>query len=290
MLKQVAIVGGVLVGVGAIGMGITSALGHGIQFPIRINGNFVQTNWNIAQGSPIHQEKTISAAHVTAVRVNTDVAAVEVSPGNSANVTAVLSGRSTLPAKDYHLTETISGSTLTVSLSHSPGFTVNTSENITLRVTIPKRSYNSLSLHTNTGKIDVHNVTAKATTVHVETGKIDVEAVTGPVTATSNVGEVSITNTPGPLNLTANTGAIQVKENNLTQAIDASTNTGAITIDSQQPPSNLGFDLQTNLGRVSANLPNASFTNNSQTRITGTLGTGTPTVTAKSNIGAVSLN
>jgi|GEM_PF-4922570 len=288
MLKQLAIIGGALVVVGAIGLGVEARTGHGITFPIAINSTGF-SSVSLKSPSLIHEEKTVSAMDVTNISVNSDISKVEVLPQASKQAAVVLNGTSSLPQSDFHLSAKVVGHTLQVVLN-TETHVVNGSNNITLEISVPQRTYQSVGVNDSVGTLDIHDISAKSSNFQVDTGKITVENVTGSITASSSVGAIQVTNCSGALNLSTQTGAINVTVPKIVHSIKANGSIGAVTITSQSAPEHMTFDLQTDTGKVTANVPGATYSTNRLTRITGSVGTGGPQVTAATSIGSVTLN
>ncbi|QQE80205.1 DUF4097 family beta strand repeat-containing protein [Alicyclobacillus sp. SO9] len=290
MLKQIAIAGAALIAIGGLGLGVMAATGHtsGFSFSINDSSGLSIIGHNLS-GHSVQKQQTVDAGNAKSVTVDASIAAIRLYPANTQKATVTLSGSTTIPDSELQLTSKLTGQTLQIRLKEPNTSGIGQNINLKLDVSVPQHLYDNLDVHANVGSISIEKVNSKQMTVHVSTGKIDVKNLHSAVTATSNVGKVAVTNVTGPLHLTANTGAVNVQEKTLTDNIDASTNTGAVSISSDKDPKNLSFDLSTSLGAVNVGLPGVNYAEQSKRHLQGTIGQGGPTIHASSDLGSVSL-
>lgn len=314
MLKGFAVAGALLIAIGFGGFGVLGATGHSAPIHSLLqNGmslNFDKTV--LAQSGStgtnnFDKQQQVSDAGVSTMELDVNVASINVTTSNAKVITAHAYGNiGTIPPKDMTFTVSKNGSFVQIVLKRpSHDLTIVSHQGLTLDVTVPKSVLQTLQIQANVGKINVNDVSAKVITIKSNTGEIGVSNVPGTVSITSDTGAVHVASVQGNVNIQTSTGAIDVSgvqgavdiRNNvgavtvrvpsITHDIRVTDNVGSISVGTSEPAANVHFHLHTDMGHVQANVANARYTNQQNTDVEGTVGTGQIQVNLGSNTGGI---
>lgn len=321
MLRKIALVGVGLVVVGVGGMVLMNATGRASTFSDIIHSRITFP----LGGSSFHQlkrggdqlssgnyseQRTLDGVGLTTITVAIDVAAVNVhaSSDNQVHVHAygVVHG---FPTSDLTFSATRQGNAVSVDLHRSNhDLSIGNNTRLTLDIAVPQSDYQSFTVNSKVGKIDVQQLTAKqlnigantgaitvqnetgAVSVHSNTGAIKLSDIQGDIQVKANMGAVSVTHVNGTMNIQSNMGAIRVDETTITHDITVHGNVGEVTVQSETPPTALQFQLKTTIGAATVGLSGAQYTSQSRGTVSGSIGSGGgPMVDLEVDTGAVEL-
>jgi len=195
-------------------------------------------------------EKNVEMTDVEQVEIVTTNGKVSLYPTNEEEATIKYTGN----LSDYELVEKLEDNTLSIMVK-SKGlrfFSIDLlSFSQSIDVAIPERLYDSITVNTNNGRIDVEHLQINHLDAKTDNGRISVSNV---MTETSNVrssnGKISLDDVVGEINAHTSNGKIYLETESLDQPIDLSTSNGAIEIVTENRPTNAVIDAKTDNGKI----------------------------------------
>jgi|SRR5690625_1443141 len=121
----------------------------------------------------------------------------------------------------------------------------------TINVAIPEHLYDSITVQSYNGKINVDEAHVTHLDLKTDNGRISLKNVVADTTnVRSSNGKINLAYVTGEVNAHTSNGKISLKTVSLDQSIDLSTNNGAIEILTDQRPENVVIDAKTDNGRI----------------------------------------
>ncbi|WP_020618342.1 DUF4097 family beta strand repeat-containing protein [Paenibacillus daejeonensis] len=140
-----------------------------------------------------------------------------------------------------------------------------------LLITLPEKTYDKLNVTNAFGRIDIRDVAAEQITAKIDAGQIVMEQVQGKLDIQTEAGEIKLSGIE------------------LTDDINAKSSVGTVSLGLAVQPEAAEISLSSELGKVSSDLAGLDVKEQSGSKLTGTLGSGGPKVTLKSEVGTVDL-
>lgn len=140
-----------------------------------------------------------------------------------------------------------------------------------LVIALPDKTYDKLTVTNAFGRIDIRDVAAEQITAKIDAGQIVMEQVQGKLDVQTDVGEIML-------------GGIV-----LTDDLTAKSSMGTVSVGLAVQPEAAEVSLSSELGTVTSDLAGLDVKEKSGSKLTGSIGSGGPKVTLKSEVGTVEL-
>lgn len=268
---------------------------------------------------PIHELEPIvipaEDRNVLDLKNSNGTISVQSYDGNEISIDPAIGGRVDNPDRlrkkfDFEVDQNGSQVTVNVRGPHHRVWFFNRANFYTVHLDVKIPDSLDLDLHTNNGKISVHDlsadVTADSSNGKIELTKVDgnvdlktsngiinVTGVQGDVKAETNNGKVNINNVGGDLRVKSDNGAIVIHSAQLSGDWQAETNLGAIEVTLPER-ADAFVEANTEVGAVSV-ASDARLSNSQNHRdmvsqnFTGTIGSGTHQVRLKTDVGSINI-
>lgn len=247
-------------------------------------------------------DKTINAAGIDTLNIKTLYGGVAFIPSNTDEIKVRLVGTaSETLAKDCTIDATEDSSTWTVNVCRKTnkfhiGIDINELKNLIANrenrlkteVTIPDKMFKSINVKSDTGSIQLKNVKAEQLVVKSDTGAIALDRFEGnDLELRSDTGRITVGDGQGNVRLRTNTGSIETKLREVGDNVEIRTDTGSIKLQLGSVPPSVKFDLSSDVGRVTLDVPGVDLSENSRNAVMGTIGDGNKKVLAQTNTGSI---
>ncbi|WP_430786880.1 DUF4097 family beta strand repeat-containing protein [Virgibacillus flavescens] len=231
-VKKIAIVAIFLIVIGAVGSFITFQ--------------------SMGQSSSVNEERVIDSTNFTDIEVSADNQQVEIFPTDDSKAKVELEGRSSKDIAEK-LSVEVKGNKLSIKIKdkHTFNFFNFTASQLTLRVYLPKKTYDSLQVDIDNGALLAEQLNVK--NIHAETSNGTLELKDMEATALrveSDNGEIELENVTGEIQGETDNGEITLVTPNLNRPITLDSDNGRITIETDKEPTNVTFDVQVDNGDV----------------------------------------
>ncbi len=218
-------------------------------------------------------KNTIPDDGFTDVVMNTNDVQLEVIPSADSEVrTELVGGTTDGEAEDVKLT-TANGKLVIEYKPKNGWFDVNFRDllhPLTLKVYLPEKEYQSISITqgngfvdidgftatnvniaTNNGRVEASNLHTKLATFEADNGKVEANNITSEkIKAESENGAIELNNVTGELSGSVDNGRIVVNVEEITQAMDFVSDNGEIVINTEIEPTDVRFDVESDNGSV----------------------------------------
>lgn len=206
------------------------------------------------------------------ININTANTKVEIVPTKRSETTVTLSGNA---GKNSRLTldADVKGDTLAVEVKRKRKFslwTFNSLYNMTLTVNIPEKQYDSITVHSKNGRIELDSMLAnqvrleskngrislghiEAESIHVDTKNGAIELInidSSNINADTKNGKLVFEQVNGDITGTTKNGRISLVTDHLNRSINLDTKNGQIEIKTSEEPTNAVIDAKTSNGRI----------------------------------------
>lgn len=204
---------------------------------------------NVARGEKIVE--TVSAEEIDDLLIKSDYARIIVEPTTEDDIKVVYNKR-----KDTSTPLEVEnkGSSVTVTIENQSRMWFNFGIfpfNETLKLSIPEKDYNRLTIQNKNGTINVQDIHAQNVTAHSNNGAIVLQNVVGEhAEVSTNNGTINISGVTGEVIGKTKNGIITLETDDLDRPIDLETNNGKITILTAKEPTNTLFDVNVGNGTV----------------------------------------
>ena len=229
-MKIVLWVAGILIGLLTIGTVIST-----------INQKTVKTEKTIKNDDIKNIKIKGNVGDITVVKGNNDTFSIEQVYSNKKHILDVQEKGDTL----------IINSNVKNFISFDLSFMFNTEKEKDLKVTLPARVYDEITISNSVGDMKVEDVEGKTIVVKTSTGDIHTNQLTAKqITLTSTIGDVSAYKINGDIKAKTSTGEVTIvsKENNTN--IEASSTLGDVHITIPQEPKDARVKGKTTLGDI----------------------------------------
>lgn len=203
------------------------------------------------------------------ININTANTKVEIVPTKRSETTVTLSGNA---GKNSRLTldADVKGDTLAVEVKRKRKFSLWTFYNMTLTVNIPEKQYDSITVHSKNGRIELDSMLAnqvrleskngrislghiEAESIHVDTKNGAIELInidSSNINADTKNGKLVFEQVNGDITGTTKNGRISLVTDHLNRSINLDTKNGQIEIKTSEEPTNAVIDAKTSNGRI----------------------------------------
>ncbi|KIL40674.1 hypothetical protein SD70_12250 [Gordoniibacillus kamchatkensis] len=253
--------------------------------------------------------RTVPAAGIKSLNVSTDIGAIVFKPGSGSEITARLTGQVPESRKDeWTLTaDTGANGTWNVRAANSNRlhFGFEFGELVTaivsggfktplqLEISLPPQAFDTITVHTDTGRIQLGDMQAGTLDASASTGAIDLESFKGKdLRLHTNTGAISFKNVSatGQVAASTDTGRVAGSLAELASPVTMETNTGAVSLDLPADAS-AQLDLATDVGKIDvAGSSGLSYQSKDRRHIIAKSGTAAYSVKLKTDTGHVSVN
>ncbi|KRE73567.1 DUF4097 family beta strand repeat-containing protein [Paenibacillus sp. Soil750] len=155
-------------------------------------------------------------------------------------------------------------------------------------VRLPDKLYKAITASTDTGSINFKEVKAEKLTASTDTGTITVDRYEGKaLNLQTDTGSIHLNDGQGNVKLKTDTGSITAKLRELGDTVTAESDTGSVRIQLDSAPTDATFDLTTDTGSATLNVPGVNVQRTSHNNAKGTIGNGSKKVTVRTDTGYV---
>ncbi|MFJ8264019.1 DUF4097 family beta strand repeat-containing protein [Rummeliibacillus sp. NPDC094406] len=201
----------------------------------------------------VAKTKEITNPDIKALDVQIENASVEVIPTKGNTIKIELKGKKASSSKQ-ELSTTVNGETLSVTLKDRQFkfFTLNVMEiPLSLKVYVPEKSYKSIKIECDNGKIKVTDLQVNDVYTKTDNGLITLENIKSTKTSVnSDNGMIVLKNVEGKLTGETNNGKITLKTKSLDRPIQLDSDNGIITVQTETEPTNVTFDVHVDNGTI----------------------------------------
>lgn len=227
---------------------------------------------NSIQTTKASGNETFAAHSVNNLNIETDLANIDVVPGNSDGIEVAWEG-TVKKQTDQLIKITEKADTLLLKIKPNKNRwnllqfgEKNTKLNVT--VTLPKKHLNELNIKNDIGSIYINSSHVKKLNLNSDVGNIAVHDTTAQaMNVQSELGTIKITESTGTLQAETDLGALQVQTSEIKHDMDLETGLGNILIEVPAIPENVSFDLYSDIGLVKTfdqkggyHVPNPAYT------------------------------
>lgn len=201
----------------------------------------------------VSEEREVSAVNVKDIQLETDNAAVEIIPVKASAAKIELTGKRN-PDYTMDFEAEVQGDTLVVKLDQQQRKYFNFNfvfSTLTLKVYLPEKTYQSMRITNNNGRIELGQLPVKKLNVQTDNGQIDLrDIVSDEVTAEADNGKILIDHVEGTLKGRLSNGSIKVLTKDLDRPIQLKNNNGSIVIQTETEPTNARFEVHKDNGEI----------------------------------------
>ncbi|MGN1401958.1 MAG: DUF4097 family beta strand repeat-containing protein [Bacillus sp. (in: firmicutes)] len=190
--------------------------------------------------------KTYSPEDIHHIAIDTAASDIEIVRGNQDAEISII-----YPDKQQPSTIELQDNTLKITsnkMANLIGFNIkNKQEKIIL--SLPEKLYGNISIKNSVGATLLKDLTTGNVKVQTSTGAVKlVQVTTDNIAIEAEVGAISVEHSRGQMVLENGTGTIQIKTDELTDPIEASTEIGAIQILTKKKPNDVFITAYTEIG------------------------------------------
>lgn len=199
----------------------------------------------------IKTEKTVKNDEITNIKIKGNVGDITLVKGNDDTFSIVQVSNS----KKHTLEVEENGDTLVINSHIKKFFSLNLSlqaaKTPTLRVTVPARVYQDITLSNSVGDIKIDDIEGTNLTIKTTTGDIKATKLTAKdIELTSTVGDVKVYQINGDIEAKTSTGDVTVVSKESDRNIEVSSSVGDIVITLPKEPKDANVKGKTTLGDV----------------------------------------
>ncbi|MNI01476.1 hypothetical protein D3C73_543200 [compost metagenome] len=254
--------------------------------------------------STVNIEKKIPATDTTKLSIRTDIAAVTFVKGNTDEIKVHMTGSVTAAQQQVARINTDKvGSTWKIeAISERRAFVtglqledvkswfVSNEKQLKVEVTLPPKILEEIKLESDTGSLNLGDIDAVILNASSDTGRITVGQFQGKqLNLESDTGRILVNKAQGSLQLSSSTGAIEVTQLDPQSSVNAETDVGSIRLDFTSAPLSTSFDLFTDVGHTSLNVPNVQIEKKERALIKATTGSGSAKIKARTSTGSIEI-
>ncbi|ALX48413.1 DUF4097 family beta strand repeat-containing protein [Lentibacillus amyloliquefaciens] len=207
---------------------------------------------SLNDSTSVSEEETFSDNNITDIEISANNEEVEVMSTEDRATKVELTGTSSEEIENY-LSADVEDETLSIELKDKRLFDFFNfiGTNLTLKVYLPEKTYNSLQADIDNGSFQVEQLSINNVEGEVDNGHFDMKDIAAAmVNVEADNGAISLENIEGKINGDVNNGEIYLKTNNLDHPLTLESNNGDIEVETDQEPTNAVFDIKTNNGEA----------------------------------------
>jgi DUF4097 and DUF4098 domain-containing protein YvlB len=235
--------------------------------------------------------------------VDTDVAGVTFLPGGNSDEIKVhmLGTISKAREKDLALSAVSSNQTWTVNARNQRRFNIGSDvadikswffvegeKKLRVEVTLPDKVYEEIRVKSNIGSIQLAEIQADRLIAQADTGKIALDSFQGKsLDLQTDTGSITVNKAQGNVRLKTDTGSIDASLQQISDTVDAQTDTGSVRLTFASAPTSASFSLSSDIGRVSFSVPGAVVDTKEKHNVKATIGAGAAKVRVQTDTGSI---
>ncbi|HLQ70651.1 MAG TPA: DUF4097 family beta strand repeat-containing protein [Bacillota bacterium] len=201
----------------------------------------------------VTKEETFASTDINQIDVNSDNVKVDVLQTEGSEIKVEFTGKQSKQNNKKFKTS-VDGDTLRIDLNDKRWNLFDFDfffTSLALKVYLPEKDYQSLSVESSNGKITAKEVQVKDVKLETDNGKVVGEnLMTSTFHAKTSNGKVALKNVDGTIKADTDNGRIDLTTPDLERSVDLKTNNGAIIIHSEQEPENVSFIANTANGSI----------------------------------------
>ncbi|WP_161568380.1 DUF4097 family beta strand repeat-containing protein [Anaerobacillus alkaliphilus] len=283
--------------------------------------------------TPFDEGRTVYGDNITSIEINSSSPSITVVSADREDIDVKFTGEVSSHVKNsFMLDVETSKDTLKINIKRPNrtswfNFGINIM-NAKLIVEVPEKMFESISIHSSSGKVLIEDIQAEQMDINASSGSIVVSNVTaekelrlvsssgaikasdsharaiharassGAITlvnqhaektnVSTSSGSITMTNVGGEISANASSGSINLDNVQLDGNIHASTSSGGVNIRLKETPS-ATVDYKGSSGRGNITIPGFSFEQNSNNNIYGKIGSGDYEITVRTSSGGFTL-
>ncbi|MGG4497902.1 DUF4097 family beta strand repeat-containing protein [Brevibacillus reuszeri] len=158
-----------------------------------------------------------------------------------------------------------------------------------LELYLPEKDYEKLALNTATGDIKASKLSVKKTNIVSSTGDVELDGLSGEsLDIQTDTGDMKLSGIRSAVQIQTTTGEIDsLLLPELVHNVSIESETGDIRIKVDQEPAAANLDLSTETGSIKTSWKLLSYELKSEKKVTGSIGTGGPTVNVRTTTGDI---
>ncbi|MFD0696272.1 DUF4097 domain-containing protein [Paenibacillus sp. GCM10027628] len=258
-----------------------------------------------ANSTTIDIEKKISAANIDTLTIKNDITGVTFIPGNTDEIKVHLVGTITKSrAKNCTIDAVTEGSNawkvnvcpdrkillLNFNLDELKNLIANFNDQLRTEVTLPNKLYKAITVSSDTGSLNLKELKAETLTADTNTGTITLDRFEGKqLDLRSDTGSIRVNDGQGNVRISTNTGTINSKLHDIGDSVMLDADTGSIKLQLSPAPTSASFDLSTDTGRATLDIPGVSVKESDHRSVKGTIGDGSKKIKVKTDTGSVTV-
>ena len=158
-----------------------------------------------------------------------------------------------------------------------------------VELSLPEKDYEKLDLNTATGDIKASKLKVKKTNIVSSTGDIELDGLTGDsLDIHTDTGDMKLSGIRSTVQIQTTTGEINsLLLPELVHDVSIESETGDIRIKVDKEPVAASLDLSTETGSIKTSWKSLSYEQKSENKVTGSIGSGGPTVNVRTTTGDI---
>ncbi|EFM08414.1 hypothetical protein PaecuDRAFT_4767 [Paenibacillus curdlanolyticus YK9] len=200
---------------------------------------------------PVMKESTLKADGVKGLAVHADSEDVRIVPGKDGVIVARLEGKiSKKKERKINLETAMADGVLDVKVKHQQSFEMGVSiVRLKLTLEVPSRVYDSLSVNTDSGDIELVDLSANEVKLESDSGDMALRKLQAKsIAAASDSGDQLFEDTEGALRAKLDSGDVRWRAAQLAWAADVESDSGDVVYELSQKPVNGTIDFRSDSG------------------------------------------
>lgn len=189
--------------------------------------------------------------NITAIKMNIENVAINVLPTKEQMVRVELTGNESSNTK-YDFTADVEGTTLAIKLEENQQSWFNIFPTaLMIKVYLPRQHYKALQVETNNGFVRLDSLNIKDVKIKSTNGMIDMKSIIAvDVNVETKNGKITFHDVDGKVRGKTENGPITFAAESIDRPIQLETGAGKISIQAEQKPGNVMFDVYTGTGII----------------------------------------
>lgn len=241
----------------------------------------------------ISEERVLNGEEIDQIQVETDIASIKINESSDEQLYVSLNGMMDEKSKEnYRFSVESHGNQaeiiFDVNENNRFSFFEFNNLNTELIISLPKKSFKEVDIHSNVGKIEIGTIRAEELVVGTNVGKIALgEYIGKQAELKTDVGKIEVKKAIGQMNIETNTGNVYLGMDKIDEDINIKSNTGKVEVVAMNKPNFLTLDLKSDIGKVTADTEGISIEEEMDREIVGRIGSGGPKVKVRTNVGSI---
>ena len=261
-------------------------------------GYWGYTHFN--QKISIHEQKSMPSTSVHSLMIHTSAPDVELLPGEQDQITATLDGNIYANSKEkYSFTMVPEQGVMNIQMdtqNNRLGIQLDPLDNLKLKIKVPSKMWNEITVITSSGQINLHDVSANKITTESSSGEQQIsglqiagtalfQTTSGNITAKDNdIAAAAWETTSGTIRsvqlsgertqMTTSSGEIEYIEGQPVSDVQLTTSSGDVNAEIGSASNSLQLLFTSSSGTADIQMNKMTFKENSEHHIRGVIGTG----------------